>query len=426
MISAAAKVPLSPSTCRSWSVREAFPVKRLILLVAVFSLGAVSLPADVFRFAYTKGEKYRILSQVHESVYVNGQFSHNVDILNKVAVAVTDTKEDAGYHVVDLQTSERLYGSQNAYEWTEHYTSEYWRDGRGAYTIDPSYFMPVERNIPLFPEGDVPLGGAWTAPGTESHDFRTSFGIQDPFQFPITANYTYVSNVTRNGIACSLFTIEYEIFHPVTPPRGTTRMSPTQVAGYSHQRYWWNIAERKPVAYEESFDFLFSFNTGDSVEFKGDASGELVASAPLDRSQVAGEIQKQIDAQSIPGVSVQPTDQGVTITLENVNFPPNSDQLLPAEQDKLRRIAEILRKYSDRDISVAGFTARAPGYTEKDYQTLSEQRADAAANFLLSTGAVTAEKLTARGMGASNPIGDNSTEAGMRRNRRVEITILEN
>lgn len=401
-------------------------MKRLILIVAVIAIAAVSLPADVFRFAYTKGEKYRILSQVHESVYINGRFSHDVDVLNKIAVAVTDTKGDAGYHVVDFQTSERLYGSQNTYEWTEHSTSEFWKDGRGAYTIDPSYYLPVVRDIPLFPEGDVPQGGAWSATGMESHDFRTNFGIQEPFQFPVTVNYRYESNITRNGVACALFSIEYEISYPVTPPRGTTRMSPTKVTGYSHQRYWWNLAEKKPVSIEESFDFLFAMNTGDDVEFKGDASGDVITSLPLDRAQVAGDIQKQLDAQAIPDVSVQPTDQGVTITLENVNFPPNSDQLLPAEQGKLRRIAEILRKYSDRDISIAGFTARAPGYTENDYQTLSEQRANAAADFLLSTGAVDAKRLTARGMGASSPIGDNSSEAGMRKNRRVEITILEN
>ena len=398
----------------------------MALIVAVLAVAAVSLSADVFRFAYTKGEKYRILSQVHESVSVNGTFSHDVDILNKIAVAVTDTKDDAGYNVVDFQTSERSYGSQNAYEWSEEYPSEFWRDGRGAYTIAPSYFMPVVRNVPLFPEGDVAVGGTWSAPGTESHDFRTNFGIQDPFQFPITANYTYVSNVTRNGVACALIAIDYEIFHPVTGVSGTGRMSPTRVAGYSHQKYWWDIADRKPVYYEEKFDFLFSFNTGDEVEFKGDANGELVAAAPLDRTQVTGDIQKQLDAQAIPGVTVKPSDNGVTITLENVNFPPNSDQLLPAEQDKLRRVAEMLRKYSDRDISIAGFTARAPGYTDADYQKLSEQRANAAANFLLSTGAVTAKRLTARGMGASSPVGDNSTEEGMRRNRRVEITILEN
>ncbi len=400
--------------------------KRRIVIVAALLAVAASLPADVFRFSYTKGEKYRILSQVHESVYVNGRFDHDSDILNKIAVAVTDTRGDSGYHVVGFETSERSVGSTRTYEWSEAYTSEFWRDGRGAYTIDRSYFMPVVRNVPLFPEGDISVGDTWLAQGTESHDFRANFGIQQPFQFPITASYAYAGNETRDGIACAVFTIQYEIFHPVSPPPGTTRMSPTRVAGYSHQKYWWDIANHRPVYYEESFDFLFSFNTGDEVEFSGQASAEQIESQPLDRAQVSGDIKKQLDAQNLPGVSVAPTDQGVTITLENVNFPPNSDTLMQAEQDKLRRIADILRKYPDRDILVQGFTARAPGYTEQDYQTLSEQRATAAANFLLSTGALTAEHLTARGMGASSPIGDNSTEAGRARNRRVEITILEN
>jgi flagellar motor protein MotB len=37
-----------------------------------------------------------------------------------------------------------------------------------------------------------------------------------------------------------------------------------------------------------------------------------------------------------------------------------------------------------------------------------------------------AKRLTARGRGASSPMGDNSSEAGRQKNRRVEITLLEN
>jgi outer membrane protein OmpA-like peptidoglycan-associated protein len=99
---------------------------------------------------------------------------------------------------------------------------------------------------------------------------------------------------------------------------------------------------------------------------------------------------------------------------------------MPAEQEKLRKIAQILKAYPDRDILVTGHTAKAAGYTEEDYQRLSEQRAQAAANFLLSIGARRPDQITAQGMGARVPIGDNSTEAGRSMNRRVEITILEN
>lgn len=401
-------------------------MKKIALGFLLLAASGGLLSAEVFRFAYTKGEKYHLISRVHESASVNGRFLNDADILNKISVEVTDTRGDSGYNVVTFETSTRAYGSERAYQWSDTYTSEYWRDGRGAYTIDPSYFMPVVRDVPLFPEGDVEPGQSWVAQGNETDDLRDSFGIPDPFSYPITASYTYTGNETRNGVACAVFAINVDIFHKVTPPQGTTGRYPIRVEGRTEGRYWWDLANRRPVYYVEEFDIIFTFNTGDEVEYAGKDDGELVEAQPLDRGKVAGEIQSQIQKQGIPDVSVKPTDQGVTITLENVNFPPNSDQLIPAEQDKVRRIAQILEQYPDRDIAVTGYTARAPGYTEEDYQRLSEQRARAVANYLLSLGARTADHVTARGMGAASPIGDNSTDEGRRKNRRVEITILEN
>jgi outer membrane protein OmpA-like peptidoglycan-associated protein len=283
------------------------------------------------------------------------------------------------------------------------------------------------RDVPLFPDRDLEPGDTWSATGSEVHDFRANFGIEQPFRFPITVSYAYLGRETRDSVPCAVFAIDYEIFRTVTVPApSNATMYPTRVAGSSHQKFWWDLANSRPLYDEESFDFLYTFNTGDEVEYVGDSQGHLLDAQPLDRGKVAQDIRRLLDAQNLQDVSVKPTDRGVTITLENVNFPPNSDTLLPAEQDKLRRIATILGSYPDRDIAVTGFTARAPGYTEDDYQALSEQRARAAARFLLSIGARTAEHMTVRGMGASSPVGDNSVEEGRKKNRRVEITILEN
>ena len=244
-------------------------LKKISLGLLLLAAASGTLSAEVFRFAYTKGEKYRIVSRVHESVTINGRFSHDADILNKISVEVTDTKGDAGYHSVTFQTSERAYGSDRTYEWSEDYTSQFWRDGRGAYTIDPSYFMPVVRDVPLFPDGDVQPGQSWVALGSETHDLRSSFGITEPFSFPITASYTYAGNETRGGVSCAVIAISYEIFHKVVPPAGTNGMYPVRIAGFSHQRYWWDLANKRPVYYAEDFDFIFSFNTGDEVEYAG-------------------------------------------------------------------------------------------------------------------------------------------------------------
>jgi flagellar motor protein MotB len=48
------------------------------------------------------------------------------------------------------------------------------------------------------------------------------------------------------------------------------------------------------------------------------------------------------------------------------------------------------------------------------------------ADSLIAGGARLPERVMVRGRGAEQPLGDNDTEEGRRRNRRVEITILEN
>lgn len=390
------------------------------------ALAAAGAHAEVFRFGYAAGEKYRILSTVHERVIVNGSFSHEAQILNKIAVEVTETRGGSGLHAALFQTSERAWGSTGSYAWGEDYASRFWRDARGAYDIDPSLFMPVVRDVPLFPEADVQVGESWSAEGHEVHDLRRSFGVQAPFRYPITVSYTFLRRETRNGVECAVFRIEYAVFHRVSAPVRTTRTWPVRVSGRSTQTYWWDIAGRRPLYDEEQFDFVFTLASGDEVEYVGEARGELIEAAPLDREKVAEEIGGELARQGMEGTTVTPVPEGVRIAIEDVRFPPNSDRLMEREQEKLRRIAEILRRWPERDILVTGHTARAPGYTEKDYQELSEKRARAVADFLLALGARRPEQVTARGMGARAPVGDNSTEEGMRKNRRVEITILEN
>jgi outer membrane protein OmpA-like peptidoglycan-associated protein len=397
------------------------------LLAFILVLSALSLlPAEVFRFAYTKGEKYRITSTVAETVTINGRFNSRNDILNKIAVEITDTKDGAGYHVADFQSSTRLYGSSGSYELSEDYESEFWRDARGVFTIDDAYFMPTVRNVPVFPEGDVAVGQSWTAQGSEAHDFRRDFGVVNAFHFPITVNYTYLRNEPRNGTRCAVFSASYTIFYKVPSAPRTTNRYPIRITGVSESTYWWDLDNKKYAYAEETFDFIFTLDSGDEVEFAGTSKGEVIEAQPLDRTKVLKDIQKDLDAEKMPGTSVRADPQGVTITIDNVNFPPNSDALMPAEQDKVRRIAEILKKYPDRDIMITGHTAGVAGYTEEEHQALSEQRARAVGNLLLSLGAKKASQMTIRGMGAKVPVGDNTTEAGRMKNRRVEITILEN
>ena len=58
-------------------------------------------------------------------------------------------------------------------------------------------------------------------------------------------------------------------------------------------------------------------------------------------------------------------------------------------------------------------------------QPLSERRAQAVSNEIQAQG-VDAARITAKGYGSTQPVGDNSTAAGKAANRRVEVAIFAN
>jgi len=399
--------------------------KELIIVVVLF-LSLSSLMAETFRFKYVKDEKYRLITEVNEEVYVNGELSHQANILNKVAVDTLSVRNEKGLLSATFLTSERSYGVQSSFSLTEEYESLFWRDRLGSYDIGETYFMPVVRNVPTFPEEDISPGTSWNAPGQEAHDLRRSFAIDRPVRFPMDVRYTYVGAEEIEGRRLEVISIEYEVLHKLEGLRSRRAVVPVLIEGKSEQTYYWDNEKGKPHSYSEEFDFVFYLSDGQVVEYIGSAEGLVLESTELDKERVAQDIAKQLEERGVEDTTVTAEEEGVTLSLQNIQFEANSAYLRDSERDKLRQIGEILKNYPDRDILITGHTARVPGYTEKDHQRLSEQRAKAVADYLLSFGALRAIQVTTRGMGHREPVAENNTERGRRQNRRVEITILEN
>ncbi len=399
-------------------------IKRTILTAIFILISILTLYSETFKFSYSVDDRYRILSKVDEHVYVNGEYSHRADILNKITVHVTDADEQGGHISSVFQTSERSSGSTGVYQWATDYDSEFIRDEFGKYTIAPEYYMPVVRDVPVFPDRDLQPGDTWTWKGEEVHDFRKNFGIPDAFHIPIYVNYTYLGKGLYDGIEYDRFSVKYNIFFRPSVPSGANGLYPARISGSSDQVVYWDAALGRPQAYKESFEFAFDLSNGESVEYTGISEAYIIDSPKMDKKAVAEGIQKTIDDKGLADTDVEVSDEGVKITLSNIQFSPNSSRLLDKEKIKLDQIAEILCEYPDRDILVEGHTAMAG--TASGRQKLSEDRARAVADYLLSIGCKKEEQVIMRGYGAERPVADNSTEAGMQKNRRVEITILEN
>jgi outer membrane protein OmpA-like peptidoglycan-associated protein len=93
----------------------------------------------------------------------------------------------------------------------------------------------------------------------------------------------------------------------------------------------------------------------------------------------------------------------------------------PQAVSTLGEIGLTLKKYNRSLVDVLGHTDSTG--TEASNKVLSERRAQAVAAHLRSRG-VGQARVATRGYGASQPIGDNSTDAGRALNRRVEIKIV--
>ncbi len=401
----------------------------IITLIAIFLCGAPLLAGEEaadqkLRFKYDPGEKYRIITEVDEDVLINGVLSHRSIILNKVAVDTAEVKGASGRLDCDFQMSESIQGRYNSFYLKESYRSGFWRDEFGVFTIDPSYFMPVVRNVPRFPAGTVKPGDTWTGDADEAHDFRRSYGIDKAFHFPVKVHYTYLRDEVREGVKTAVLKVEFTIFHQVVYDGAPKRPVPVRITGASSQLYWWDIAAGQFHSYQEDFDFIFFLSNAASVEYRGKAEGRLLKSPKLDRDRVAEDLAKRLKEDNIADATVRKDKNGVTIVLENVQFPPNSPELTDVEREKISRIAGMLKRFPERDFLVTGHTARVG--EEQTSQALSEQRAMGVADFLISKGACKKTRVVTQGKGSREPAADNATEAGRKRNRRVEITILEN
>ena len=136
------------------------------------------------------------------------------------------------------------------------------------------------------------------------------------------------------------------------------------------------------------------------------------------------QIKELKEATAGSGVDVTETDggQAILVNLPNgVTFATGSYAISPTFRDTLDRVAASMVQYPDSLIDVYGHTDTV-GSTASN-QRLSEERARAVANYLISRG-VSASRIRWQGFGETQlkvQTGDNVNEP---LNRRVEIKIV--
>jgi len=148
----------------------------------------------------------------------------------------------------------------------------------------------------------------------------------------------------------------------------------------------------------------------------GGAAGAIIGQQ-MDRQ--AREIE-----QTVEGAKVERVGEGLVVTFESgILFDFDSAELRPEARRNLEALARSLQNYPNTDVVIIGHTDSIG--SEAYNQRLSERRAQAAANYLISLG-VAPNRIRTMGRGETDPVADNGTPEGRQRNRRVEVVIYAN
>ena len=147
------------------------------------------------------------------------------------------------------------------------------------------------------------------------------------------------------------------------------------------------------------------------------ALGEQQAARADQRSTAARRAELE---RELAELKARETEHDLVLTLGDVLFAPNHSAPTTAALRKLSPFVTILKEQPQRSIRIDGYTDSSG--TESSNLDLSQRRADAVRDFLIENG-ISPRRITARGYGKAAPVASNTTLAGRRENRRVEVIV---
>ena len=394
------------------------------ILITLFPVYLTPQEAYLFEYKHNTGDQWHLTSIVQEKVSIGKQILYKTEILNKISVEVLQGDGRDGRIWNRYEIAEKKNGS-NVYAWNESFDVEYYRDRRGRIAgLPKTSLVPTVRNVPVYPPKPVNRGDRWTERGSEIFYLEPTYGINERLEIHFVANYLYWGRKKSGERELDVIFVDYSYSWkpaPLTLKRlQRYETHPVMIHGKFHQELFWDSAAGRNYAEEGEFNYKYTMNNGDVFTFQGTTKGQAVYPEVLNRT----DLLREIDELDENGIQAEINERGVSLVLNNIHFFPDSAKILPGEENNLDKILDLLSRHSERDIMIVGHTA---GILKRgDGQLLSEERAKVVADIILEAGVREPSQMIIRGMGNSEPVADNATESGRRKNRRVEIIILEN
>jgi outer membrane protein OmpA-like peptidoglycan-associated protein len=150
------------------------------------------------------------------------------------------------------------------------------------------------------------------------------------------------------------------------------------------------------------------------------AEAQARATAASKSAENANAVREKLRAQLNSVLATSETARGLIVNMSDVLFDTGKYTLKPNTQISLAKVSGILQAYPGLKLQVEGYTDSVG--SESYNQKLSENRADAVRDFLVTQG-VQPDNISSTGYGEAKPVADNATAQGRAQNRRVQLVV---
>ena len=386
---------------------------------------------------YNQDRTYTLVERTDLRRYDNGRY---IGLLSREVRSFINQDEHPKYknfYQGDFYVLEKT--KRNSFEVTlginEAIPSSFTISEDGNLTMIEDNGFPSFRSFPTFPKDKIKIGDKWNATAERAVD-PLNKGIIT--RLPIYIQYQYTGDGKYHDEDIFILKAQWATRYGISyfDSQGDRELK-SAMGSHKADIY---VSKKTGCALlvRDIVDETFVYQDGNKINFQGfitlfteypPAVDREIIIPTLNRIAKNNDDKNDDDTQKdffkdkdVPDISYENTNRGIRLTIQNLQFKPNSSELLPGEENRLNQIAKVLKQAKSSMFLVEGHTASTGNISGE--KQLSVERAYTIAEELIKRG-ISAEKFIYKGSGSSKPIASNETPEGMAKNRRVEITILE-
>ncbi len=394
-------------------------MKRILIALSIVCLFSFNAYAYKFTWDLAKDERIEMVKTAGVKDYVDGKLVRIYEERNIIDLTCNEKSDKLNRVHGVFAIHEKEY-SASVFKQINQYMVDFLVEPSGKYIVKKGDYMPNLRNIPSFPDKEININDKWTANGDMvMNDFSR------PFMLSFPVEYTFVKIIKDNEKDIAVINYYFTVNIDMTGT-GYPKDFPVKIAAENKGIIHWDISNNKPRDMQDAYQIAFIFSLGGGILSSTEIHMNIKTEnsmyqnfTPKQKETAKEELQKVLP----DGVDADVDKRGLVVRMNDLLFDFDSYDLRSDTRDKLDQIADaIKKKYPGREIIVEGHT---DSKGEKAYNlSLSEKRAMRVSEYLKSKSGH--DKFSYKGYGMDNPMAENSTAEGRKKNRRVEIIIKLN